>query len=141
MRLIPVHDEPEAARLLYALLYERPKKAWISHNGMPTEAEHAFFVSGHPFRFWYLIKEQGEYVGAIEATDRNEIGVHVFQKYWRRGYGSRALKLFLDTHEPLMGVKAVRNGNWVANIGVENIDAQLFFRKAGFEPLQVTFAL
>lgn len=141
MRLVPVHGNPDAEFILWDLLAERPRYAWISHGEMPTRSAHAKFVANHPFFHWYLIEVHGNYVGAIEVTDRNEIGVHVLQLHQRQGYGSKALKLFLGTHRPLPAIKAVRTDKWLANIAVGNDTAKAFFARAGFEQIQETWAL
>jgi RimJ/RimL family protein N-acetyltransferase len=88
---------------------------------------------------WYLIIVEGDAVGAIEVTDRNEIGVAVFDRYKRRGYATQALRLFMDTHRPLPAIPAIRNGHWLANVAMGNKPSRLFFWKAGFRPIQETY--
>src|SRR5262245_8954835 len=101
MKLVHVRGNPDAAPLLYELLSERPKENWISHEKMPDRGDHEEFVAKHPFRFWYLIDVDGTYVGAIEVTDRNEVGVAILQRFQRNGYASAALNHFFETHRPL----------------------------------------
>jgi GNAT superfamily N-acetyltransferase len=139
MKLVTVKGNPDAGPFLYELLGERPKYAWISHGEMPSRSAHEHFVANHPFLYWYLIDVDGTYVGAIEATDRNELGVHILARHQRKGYGMRALKMFMEKHQPLPPIKAVRNEKWLANIGTLNMDAKDFFEKAGFAPLQETW--
>ena len=141
MKLLPVRGNPDATSLLYALLAERPRENWISHERMPTEAEHAAFVASHPFRFWYLIEVDGTQVGAIEVTHNNEIGIAILRAHQRKGLGTKALRCFLDIHEPLPPIPAVRNGNWLANIATLNEDSKLFFARLGFWPIQETWML
>ena len=141
MKLVPVYGDSNAAGVLYELLDERTVENRISHERMPTYAEHEAFIASHPFRYWYLIEVEGERVGALEVTDLNEIGVAILRRHQRRGYGRAALKLFLATHEPLPPIPAKRNGRWLANIAVSNEGSKAFFRKAGFVPLQETWAL
>ena len=141
MRLVSVKGNPDAEMILWDLLAERPRYAWISHGEMPSRSAHAKFVEHHPFLYWYLIEAHGNYVGAIEVTDRNEIGVHILQEHQRKGYGIKALRLFLDDHRPLPPIKAVRNGKWLANIATGNEAAKEFFAGAGFKKLQETWSL
>ncbi len=147
MRLVSVYDEPHASAILYGLLAERPKANWISHKFMPSAKDHDAFVASRPFRFWFLISAvvtedrnaAHEYVGAIEVTELNEIGVAIFEQYQKRGFGRQALTMFMDSHHPLPPILAKRNGNWLANIAVKNEGSKEFFAKAGFKPLQETF--
>ncbi len=141
MRLAPVRGNPDAAGILYLLLEERPKENWISHEAMPTLEEHTKFVESHPFIHWYLIDNAGVYVGAIEVTDRNEIGVALFDRYRRKGFGYQALTMFLANHKPLPAIPAIRNGRWLANIATRNALSKDFFERMGFMPLQETWVL
>lgn len=141
MRLVKVDGNYEAQMVLYQLLQERPRKSWISHERMPSFEEHLRFINSHPFWYWYVINVDGSYVGSIEATDRNEIGVTILSRFVRVGYGRMALRLFFETHHPLPAIPARRNGHWLANIAVGNEDSKAFFRTMGFSPLQETWVL
>jgi hypothetical protein len=140
MKLVPVKDNPDAAPFLYELLSQRPEDNWISHEKLPTPGEHEAFVANHPFRYWYLIEEDDSYVGAIEVTDRNELGVSILRKYQRLGLAKAALTLFMASHDPLPPIPAVRNGHWLANIAIPNMVSKFFFKKMGFFPIQETWA-
>src|SRR5690242_5870948 len=95
MKLTSVNGNPDAAPLLFELLLERPQHAWISHGEMPSRSAHEAFVQTHPFRYWYLIETEGTYVGAVECTYNNEIGVHILKRHQRKGYGEKAAQTFL----------------------------------------------
>lgn len=152
MKLLPVSKRPVAGGILYELLKERPRENWISHEAMPTREEHEKFVESHPFAHWYLIalltvnaETMGVggcvYVGAIEVTDRNEIGIAIFERYKRKGYAFEALSIFLREHRPLPAIPAVRNGRWLANIATHNDVSKDFFYRMGFSLLQETWVL
>lgn len=141
MQLVDVYSSPYASDILFQLLAERPRANWISHKEMPTREDHETFVVSKPFRYWYLLEIEDVVVGALEATELNEIGVAIFQRYQRLGYARQALGVFLSTHEPLPGIAAKRNYRWLANIGYENHGSQKFFRVCGFVPLQVTYVI
>lgn len=142
MRLVEVRGNEDAPKILFDLLAERPSHAWISHGVMPSRSEHQEFIDSHPFRYWYLLLSVREqYVGAMEVTDRNEIGIAVRKGHQRNGYGKEALRLFLRTHKPLPAIKAVRNERWLVNIAVGNDEAKMFFKRMGFKPLQETYVL
>lgn len=139
VNLVPVRGNPDASGILYELLIERPESSFVSHEKMPKRDEHEGFVRSHPFRFWYLIEADDAYVGAIEVTDRNEIGVSVLSRYQRMGYATGALTLFLETHKPLKPLPAIRNKHWLANIAPGNEASKAFFAKFRFAPIQETW--
>jgi hypothetical protein len=47
MKLIPISEHPDAARILYALLAERTPEQSISHKKMPTWEEHLEHIKRH----------------------------------------------------------------------------------------------
>ena len=147
MKLVDAYTCPEADAVLYQLLKERPIENRISHEKMPTHAEHRAFIAGRPFRFWFLIESlevserhaKNVFVGAIEVTDHNEIGVSILSEYQRKGYGRQALVLFMGAHHPLPAIPARRNGHWLANIAIKNEGSKAFFEQCGFAPIQETW--
>jgi len=141
MRLISVYDIPEADAVLYELLAERPRENFISHERLPTFREHQAFIASHPFMLWLLIESDGVYLGAIEVTDRNEIGIAILRRYQGKGCGKEALSLFLDSYSPLPAIPAIRNGRWLVNVAPSNMQAQSFFLGFGFKTIQLTMAL
>ena len=141
MRLVDAYSVEDADVLLYKLLAERPRESWISHERLPMFGEHRAFVASHPFRYWLLIAVQAAYIGAIEVTDRNEIGIAVLRQHQRHGYGRWALRYFFREYQPLPAIHAVRNGCWLVNVAVGNEGSREFFRKMGFSTIQETMVL
>ena len=126
---------------MYALLEERPFETRISHQAMPTYPEHVAFVSSKPYRMWWLIKVDGEFIGDLHVTHLNEIGVFLFHKFRGKGYGAKAVKLFMARHKPLAAIPAKRVRRWLAHIAPENDAGASFFRKIGFSKIQETWQL
>lgn len=141
MQLVSVYSEVHREAILYQLLLERPVYSRISHNEMPTQEEHQKFVCSEPFRYWLFIQEFDRYLGAIEVTDRNEIGISLFQKYQGHGHAHRALSMFLAEYQPLPALLAIRNGRWLANISPSNAESKAFFARSGFVPIQETWVM
>jgi RimJ/RimL family protein N-acetyltransferase len=151
MKLVSVYDVKEGASVLYELLQERRPETFVSHETMPTREEHDEFVASIPFRCWYLIRIRTvdaetmlvggyAYIGAIEVTDLNEIGIAIFKRFQGHGHGRKALELFMSTHRPLPAIKAKRNARWLANVATENHGSKLFFRRMNFRPIQEVWA-
>ena len=139
MRLVNVYREPTAAQVLYALLQQRPLESRISHQTMPTYQEHLKFLQACPYRMWFLIRVDGEFIGDIHATENNEIGVFLFHEHRGKGYGTHAIKMFMDRHRPLPAVPAVRVQAWLAHVAPENHDGAAFFGKLGFQKVEETY--
>lgn len=139
MRLVNVYREPTAIAVLYALLRERPVEAQISHKIMPTYQEHTTFVRSVPYRMWWLIRVDGEFVGDLHATENNEVGIFLFRKARGKGYGAKAVKLFMARHKPLAAIPAKRVRAWLAHIAPENEAGAAFFEHLGFKLVEQTW--
>ena len=141
MRLVDAYTSPGAAEFLYQLLGERPAGANISHAAMPSFEQHAAFVAAKRYRLWLLIEsDEGERLGALYATDRNEVGIFVAQAHQRKGVASEAIRKFMAEYDPLPAIPSVRAGRWLANIAPGNEGSKDLFRSLGFEKIQETFA-
>lgn len=157
IRLIDVYNgsavRPRALEVLYELLAERPDEAAISHKRMPGLLEHVDFVNSRPHRFWYLIEaervedhddtEQGAWVtvGAISATDRNEIGIAILKAHQRCGYAAQAIAQVMLQYEPLPAEAGLRSNRWLANIATRNLPSIALFEGLGGKPIQITYEL
>ena len=139
-KLLDAHPYCEALEVLYQILKERPAKANISHKVMPTFQEHVRFVAGQPFRYWYLIKVDDCYVGALQAAKDNSIAIAILSGHEKHGYATEALRLFLDTHEPLPEIPAIRSGHFIANIAPGNEPSVALFRGLGCKLVQETYS-
>ena len=58
---------------LYKLLLSR--KFNISHRKSPSIEDHRAFVLNHPYRNWYLIKFESDYIGTLYLSNENIIGI------------------------------------------------------------------
>jgi RimJ/RimL family protein N-acetyltransferase len=148
MKLIPISEHPDHAKILYQLLEERPEYANISHKAMPTFDEHLNFIgqkpgawgSGrtHPYQAWFIAEEwlsqsDGmQPVGSVYLTHANEIGVSVFAKYQGLGFGEEAVRMVMELHWPR---------RFLANVAPGNEPSRKMFEKLGFKTIQHTLAL
>jgi RimJ/RimL family protein N-acetyltransferase len=150
VKLIPISEHQDAARILYQLLEERPAYANISHKAMPTWDEHLTFIGqkpgswgsgrAHPYQVWHLVEEwcclenscEHIIVGSVYLSHANEIGVSIFRKYQGGGLGSRAVKLLMKEHG---------DRRYLANVAPANDPSRKMFEKLGFKTIQHTFAL
>jgi RimJ/RimL family protein N-acetyltransferase len=143
IRLVDVYkDREKAMRFLYELIQERMAEPEVNISAtMPTWQQHRQFVCRHPYRYWYLLDVEGEWVGYVSATDRNEIGIVLKKAHRGKGYGPQAVKALTAMHKPLPAVPSVRQGKWLANINPKNERSIKMFSGLGFKHLQNTYEL
>ena len=110
----------------------------ISNTTLPSIKEHVKFSQNHPYRIWYLIKANSDYIGSAYIVKNNCVGINLITN----------LKLFpnivnmiLKKHKPLKEIKSVRPPYFYINIAPENkqIEAQLLKLEA--KKIQSTFIL
>jgi RimJ/RimL family protein N-acetyltransferase len=142
VKLVPISEHPDHARILYDLLAERPIEANISHKQMPNFSEHLSFVAYHDpkseyagvgaYEDWCLIENDADILGSIYLTTRYEIGVAIFSKYQGKGFGTQAVQMLMAKH----GKRA-----YLANVAPTNPRSRKMFEKLGFRVIQETLAL
>ena len=88
-------DETDA-EFLYEQLKEREGYVNISHKSIPTWDEHLDFIKSKPYFQWDIIFVDEECIGNIYLTNRDEIGIFIKKKFQSQGFGSDALKKFLQ---------------------------------------------
>ncbi len=99
---------------------------------MPTWKQHVQFIARRPYDFWYLIKSEEQYVGAVYFTAANEIGIGILARWRGRGFGPAAIKALMRRHP---------RGRFLANINPTNATSIDMFGKMGFRVIQQTFEL
>lgn len=127
--LINIYQEENRHAILYSLLSERTPDQAISHKAMPTYQEHVNFVESMPYKKWYFIHADKDYVGAVYLSKHNEIGITIFNKHQGKGYGPVAVKALMDESE----------GPFLANVNPHNHASKSMFEWLGFEHIQETY--
>ena len=117
---------------LYELLSQRDTRANISHKKMPTFQEHVEFVKSKPYKKWYIIKDGLEKVGSIYLTKQNEVGIFLKKQNQKKGIGSSALILLIQSNS---------RSRYLANVNPKNIKSIKFFEKHDFKLIQYTYEL
>ena len=120
----------EDSEFLYELLKQREGQVNISHSSLITWEEHLDYIKNHSYKSWDVIWVENNRVGNIYLTQRDEIGIFIDNKFQGRGYGSQALKQFME-----------KNGKkrYLANINPTNYKSIQFFGKHGFIHIQNTY--
>jgi len=125
-------NKDAAYSALYQLLAERQPYESISHVGMPTIKEHEDFLNRKPYKGWYLIIQgEGNVVGSIYLSFQNEIGIAIFNRHRRNGYGKEAIKKLIEMYP--------NERYFLANINPINEKSEKLFQKLGFILIQHTY--
>lgn len=125
----------------YELMKQVQEHERVSHRSMPTFEQHARFIRTLPWRLWYVISANDQWVGHIMCTYRNEIGIRLDVGSQGQGIGPEAVKWLTGKHAPLPPMPGVRIGSWVANISSGNPRSISMFTKLGFAEIQRTYEL
>jgi RimJ/RimL family protein N-acetyltransferase len=145
VELRSIYLVPEAEKILYEILRERSSEkdqnVNISHKLLPTWAEHVAYVAKRPYRYWYLVYNQGSPVGTCYLTKLNEIGVFIFNQARGRGFGFKSVAALVQNHTPLPETKGKRSGSFIANINPKNSRSIKLFEKLGFTQKQIIYEL
>ena len=138
-----VHATKEASGVLWDLIVERDgeQDVNISHQSMPSRAEHEAFILSDPFYLWKLVSYAGRWVGYVSVTKLNEIGIVLFMAERGQGYGKIILQKLLDEIQPLPPLPGRRSGCFLANINPENERSIRLFSASGFRLIQHTYRL
>lgn len=143
-RLVKVPHVASAAHVLWELMLEKEPHEAISQTEMPSWEDHVEFVLRFPFRMWYLIEADGEFVGCISLSRRNEIGLRLFRAHQRKGHGSWAVREIVRMWTKTVarsGRPAVQRAAFIANINPANAASLKLFESLGFSHVQATYAL
>ena len=102
------------------LLFEHLKKKIypISHIKLPNLEEHKKFVLSSPYRFWFLIKEEGEYTGNCFISYQNCIGLNLISN--KKEDYVKVLKILFKRFRPLPGIKSIRSNYFHVNSNPSN---------------------
>ena len=147
MNLVDVYTDLNAILFLYELLRQRDiDTVSLSHRVIPTAEDHIEFYCSKPYQRWYIILIDGQRVGTVYLSKRNEIGIDILKGYQRNGYGSWAVREVIRRHENSLRTpdqlwrKAMgySEGPILANINPKNTASLEMFRSIGFIDFQVT---
>lgn len=134
----PVGSELRQAEVLYALLGRRAHG--ISHQAMPAFDEHRRFVLNHPYRAWWLVRDDDDYIGSVYVTDQNTVGINIQQA----SLGECVPAVIAHVKAalaPLPAIKSVRAGRFSVNVAPGNGELIAALQASGYSVAQVSFLL
>ena len=102
----------------------------ISHEKIPTFAQHIKFVMSKPYSKWYIIKLKNKKVGSIYLSLQDEIGIFIEKRFRNKGIGSKALQILIEKNP---------KSRFLANVNPKNTKSIRFFKSSGFKLIQYTY--
>jgi hypothetical protein len=124
------------SKILFQIL--KMRSANISHQSLPTYAEHKRFVLNHPYRIWYLIKYGNEYIGNAYILKNNCVGITIVKNI--RTIMPIVLEMLLKKHKPLKAIKSVRGAGFCFNTSPNNQEYISILKKMGATIIQTSYA-
>ncbi len=121
---------------LYDLVKKRTHN--ISSKGAPLKDEHIKFVQNHPYRAWYLIKVECNYIGSVYLLKNNCVGVNLVSDF---DVFPEVVQLVLKKYKPLREIKSVRPSYFYINISPDNKEIEHELFKLNARKIQSTFIL
>ncbi len=134
-----VRKTEEHAAVLYKLLKKRLYSNNISNTNLPTYDEHELFVFSNPYRAWYLIQYEKNYVGSLYLLKSNSVGIFLLPRHIN--FFAPAIKFLMARYKPLPLIKSVRAPFFSINISPENADLIKAIRSFGGKLVQQTYVI
>ena len=132
-----VTASPKQIDELFNLLRERRFK--ISHEDANYN-EHRGFVCSHPYRVWFLVKVQCEYIGSFYITKENTIGINISERCVALAV-KPIIEFVVTNYKPLVAIPSIRNGSFAINVPQGNRVLAKTLKDIGAELAQLTYYL
>jgi len=102
-------------------------------------SRHRRFVRKHPYRVWYLLRCDREWIGSVYLLPSNSVGIAVLEGFDDR-IGDVLTSLFAR-HRPLPAVPSVRSGVFSFNVSPANNRLISALTGLGADLVQQTYVL
>lgn len=136
VNLEKVTGTEDQIRALYDILIKRTHN--ISNTTSPSIEEHIKFVQNHPYRIWYLVKTNSDYIGSVYLMENNCVGINLIRNI---DLFQNIVKTILEKHKPLKEIKSVRPSYFYINITPDNEEIQTQLMKLHAQKIQSTFII
>ncbi len=133
VKVNPLNEEH--IELLYKLLVNR--KFNISHKKNVSFYDHKIFVKNNPYRKWFLIFKETEFIGSYYCTYQNTIGINL--KYENSILYNHIISEITSTIKPLKEIPSLRNEKFTINVPINNEVLKKVLIEKGLHEIQTTF--
>ena len=127
--------EETDANILFELLGKRQHS--ISHKVMPSKSEHLAFIKSNPYRYWFLVFEDDQLVGAIYIQKDNSIGLNLL--FPHKKLVRKILGYLKRNFDPEPEVKSKVPDYFYLNVSYGNEDLKEILDELGVDPIQLSY--
>ncbi len=126
------------SEILYKRLANREHN--ISHKEMPSFSDHVDFVESRPYREWFFIKYNEDYVGTFYIQKNNSIGINLDEFHYKQGI-LETLKYINKKFIPREAIKSIVPEQFYINLPYEDKKFQEVLTKYGYNPIQLSYRI
>ena len=137
IKLEEIKFTKEHFQITYELLKQR--KHFISHRSMPSYEEHCNFIRSKPYRYWYLVKIDNQFIGTLYLSIFNTIGININEPHI--AIVGDLIKKIVETHEPLKEIKSTINSKFTINVPITNEKIINELEKIGLSRIQISYSI
>ncbi len=133
--IVPTDQQVEN---LFSLLKKRQHS--ISHEQLPTYAEHVSFVNNHPYRAWFLIRRKDSYIASVYVQFDNSVGINNTE-HLLGGEIQKILQCVRQQLAPLEPVPSVRYKDFFINVASSDVLLQNKLKEIGCSEHQRSYLI
>ncbi|MBT6536259.1 MAG: hypothetical protein HOK98_08740 [Rhodospirillaceae bacterium] len=139
LSLAEVEASDHHIAVLFEILGKRRGHHRISHGAAPGFEAHRDFVHTHPYRHWFLVSYDGEFIGTIYLTKENVLGVFVDDT--QLAHLGRVIVYVIQAFDPLPAIPSIRNAKYTINLSPENTAYAGVIEELGGRLIQQSYVL
>ena len=137
LRFEKVEGTPEQVEVLLDLL--RNRRHPISHHEAPSPEEHKRFVTSHPYRIWWIVRDGASPIGAAYLTKENSVGINLTKD--DSGLYLEVIEKIRAENQPLPEIPSMRPGFLFLNVAPGNRSLTHALEKLGAVKTQSSFRI
>ena len=111
----------------------------VSHNLMPSYQDHITFVKNHPYRYWAMVFENCDPVGAVYLQTDNSIGLNLLQPTMH--LVGEVLMHIRENFEPTKEIKSKNPSYFYVNVAHANDKLSEILLRMDAIPLQRSYKI
>jgi hypothetical protein len=138
IKIINVEAKSEHIDILFSLLRSRNHEFSISHTELPSHEAHSNFVKQKPYRYWYLVYENGKAFGSAYISYDNTIGINLVNNDLESF--KTVLLVLIKKHTPLPSIKSIRGDSFYINVNPRNLNLISMLENIGAIHLQNSYS-
>ena len=132
--IVNSNNEDHVKKLFFFL---NKRRFNISNKKITDYETHHNFVKNNPYRKWFLVKSNHDYIGSIYVLYNNGIGIDLDESNYN--LIQYILDIFLSIVKPLMEVPSLRTNKFHINIPPENEKLIEICKNLGAKKTQCTY--